>query len=111
MYSSYMNPPLPPDALIGVEPLTYSVNEAAAVLGVSPATIYRLIYRRLLKPVPGLRHKRISKKQIYALAQGDGHRSGYQRRQAAGIGYNDDLYERVNPNAVFTRPSQRPPHL
>ena len=106
-----MNPPSSPNDPNSTEPLTYSVAEAAAALGVSPATIYRLIYRRLLKPVRGLRHKRVSKKQIYALAQGDGHRSGYQRRQAAGIGYNDDLYERVNPNAVFTRPSQRPPHL
>jgi excisionase family DNA binding protein len=53
------------------ESLTYSVGEAAQVLGVSPATIYRLIHRRHLKPVASIRHKRISKKQIHALAQGE----------------------------------------
>lgn len=65
-----MNPPLPSDDPEAAEALTYSVQEAAAVLGISPTTIYRLVYRRLLKPVPGLRHKRISKAQIHTLAQG-----------------------------------------
>ena len=32
----------------------------------------------------------------------------FQRRPDAS--FNDDLYVRVNPNAVITRPSQRPPH-
>lgn len=49
-----------------VETLTYSVSEAARVLGVSWATIYRLIARRILKPLPGLRHKRLPKRQIMA---------------------------------------------
>lgn len=49
-----------------VETLTYSVAEAAQVLGVSWATIYRLIARRILKPLPGLRHKRLPKRQILA---------------------------------------------
>jgi excisionase family DNA binding protein len=53
------------------ESLTYSVGEAAQVLGVSSATIYRLIHRRKLKPIASIRHKRISKKQIHALAQGE----------------------------------------
>lgn len=53
-----------------IEALTYTVAEAAAALGVSQATIYRLIQRRLLKPISGLRHKRISKKQIHSFAQG-----------------------------------------
>jgi len=70
------NSPQPAPLVAGVsvpaEPLTYSVWEAAVVLGVSRATIYRLVYRRLLKPVPGLRHKRISKKQLHAFAQGGG---------------------------------------
>jgi excisionase family DNA binding protein len=65
-----MNPTSFPDGPSPAEALTYSVAEAAVVLGVSQVTIYRLIYRRILKPVPGLRHKRISKKQIHTLAQG-----------------------------------------
>ena len=49
-----------------LEPLTYSVTETARVLGVSLPTVYRLIARRLLKPLPGLRHKRVSKRQVHA---------------------------------------------
>jgi len=67
----HMNPSPPHNQPSGVEPITYSVAEAAEVLGVSSITIYRLIYRRMLRPVPGLRHKRISKKQVNALAQGN----------------------------------------
>jgi excisionase family DNA binding protein len=56
----------------GAEPtppqkLTYSAAEAAALLGVSRPTIYRLIARRVLIPIPGLRHKRIPKKQVHRL--------------------------------------------
>jgi excisionase family DNA binding protein len=54
----------------GTTSLTYSVSEAANTLGVTPATIYRLLNRHLLKAVPGLRHKRISKKQVESLAEG-----------------------------------------
>ena len=53
------------------EPLTYSVAEAAQVLGVSPPTIYRLIARRLLRPLPCFRHKRLPRKQVHRLANGD----------------------------------------
>ena len=53
------------------EPLTYSVAEAAQVLGVSSPTIYRLIARRLLRPLPCLRHKRLPRKQVHRLANGD----------------------------------------
>ena len=49
-----------------LETLTYSVSETAHVLGVSLPTVYRLIARRLLKPLPGLRHKRVSKRQVLA---------------------------------------------
>ncbi len=49
-----------------LEPLTYSVTETARVLGVSLPTVYRLIARRLLRPLPGLRHKRLSKRQVHA---------------------------------------------
>jgi excisionase family DNA binding protein len=54
--------PTPPP----LEPLTYSVTETARVLGVSMPTVYRLIARRLLKPLPGLRHKRLAKRQVHA---------------------------------------------
>jgi len=53
------------------ESLTYSVTEAAHVLGVSQPTIYRLIARRMLRPLPCLRHKRLPKKQVHCLANGD----------------------------------------
>jgi excisionase family DNA binding protein len=49
-----------------LETLTYSVTETARVLGVSLPTVYRLIARRLLKPLPSLRHKRVSKRQVLA---------------------------------------------
>jgi len=52
------------------EPLTYSVEETALVLGISPPTVYRLVARRVLRPLPGLRHKRISKRQVHAYVNG-----------------------------------------
>ena len=51
---------------LSLEALTYSVGETAQVLGVSEPTIYRLVARRLLRPLPGLRHKRIPKRQVLA---------------------------------------------
>ena len=51
--------------------ITYSVTEAATVLGVSTTSIYRLVARRLLRPVPGLRRKRLLKAQVHRFAQGD----------------------------------------
>lgn len=56
-----LEPPPVPD-----EVLTYSVAEAAKALGVSLPTIYRLIARRILKPLPGLRTKRLSKRRVLA---------------------------------------------
>jgi len=53
-----------------LEPLTYSVAETAQVLGVSMPTVYRLIVRRLLRPLPHLRHKRIPKRQVEAFVNG-----------------------------------------
>jgi excisionase family DNA binding protein len=50
-----------------VERLTYSVGESATALGVSRPTIYRLVARRILRPVPGIRHKRIPCQQIKRL--------------------------------------------
>ncbi len=52
------------------EKLTYSVAEAASILGVSRPTIYRLMARRILVPIPGLRHKRLPKKQVRRLGKG-----------------------------------------
>lgn len=52
------------------EKRTYSVAEAASVLGVSKPSIYRLMARRVLSPVPGLRNKRIPMKQVRRLADG-----------------------------------------
>ena len=57
--------PIPAPAVLH-EVLTYSVAETAQVLGVSEPTIYRLVSRRLLRPMPGLRHKRFSKRQVLA---------------------------------------------
>ena len=59
--AAVVDPTRPP-----LETLTYSVTETARVLGVSLPTVYRLIARRLLKPLPGLRHKRVSKRQVLA---------------------------------------------
>jgi excisionase family DNA binding protein len=59
-------PPISPEAL------TYSVAEAAMALGVSAPTIYRLITRRVLRPLNCLRHKRIPKCQVQALVNGLG---------------------------------------
>ena len=44
--------------------VTLSVTEAATILGVSEPTIYRLIARRLLKILPGIRHKRITRRSF-----------------------------------------------
>ena len=53
-----------------LEPLTYSVTETATVLGVSLPTVYRLLARGVLRPLPGLRHKRLPKKQVHAFVDG-----------------------------------------
>ena len=53
------------------EKLTYSVAEAALILGVSRPSIYRLMARRVLIPIPGLRNKRLPKKQVRRLADGN----------------------------------------
>ena len=53
------------------EKLTYSVAEAAYILGISRPSVYRLIARRVLVPVPGLRHKRLPKTQVRRLARSE----------------------------------------
>jgi len=57
----------PPNDRPRVERLTYSVEESAHALGVSRPTIYRMVARRMLTPVAGLRHKRIPCQQIRRL--------------------------------------------
>lgn len=59
------------------EKLTYSVAEAAELLGVSRPTIYRLISRRVLSPIPGLRHKRLPKRQVRRLAGAEIENAGF----------------------------------
>lgn len=43
---------------------TLSASEAAAFLGVTRYTIYRLIARRIFRPLPDIRHKRIPRRQL-----------------------------------------------
>lgn len=50
--------------------LTVTVNEAATLLGVSEPTVYRLVSRRMLKILPGLRHKRITRRSLDAYSSG-----------------------------------------
>ena len=51
-------------------PLTYSVAETAAIVGVSEASVYRLLSKRLLKSAPGLRHKRIPRRNVHSYING-----------------------------------------
>jgi len=51
--------------------LTYTVDEAAAAIGVSKPTIYRLIVRGHLRPVPNLRHKLIPCEQVRLYVNGE----------------------------------------
>jgi excisionase family DNA binding protein len=53
--------------------LTYTVDEAAAAIGVSKPTIYRLIVRGHLCPVPNLRHKLIPCEQLHRYVAGERH--------------------------------------
>ena len=78
--TDFTNPPVFDDAVGTVrsppEKLTYSAAEAASLIGVSRPAIYRMMARRVLIPLPGMRHKRIPKKQIDRLAK---------RRNCAGL--------------------------
>jgi excisionase family DNA binding protein len=65
--NSQSSSPAPEAPPFAVERLTYSVGESATALGVSKPTIYRLLARRILRPVPGVRHKRIPVRQIESL--------------------------------------------
>ena len=45
-------------------PLTCSIAEAAAIVGVSYHTIYRLLKRGKLRSIPFIRHKRIPRVEL-----------------------------------------------
>ena len=42
----------------------YTANEVADLLKVKYKTVLRLIQRGLLKPIPGIRHKRITEQEL-----------------------------------------------
>ena len=65
--TSQTDPVAPDSPSTDIPRLTYSVEESAMALGVSRPTIYRLVARRILRPVPGIRHKRIPCQQIKRL--------------------------------------------
>lgn len=44
--------------------LAYTVKETAEILGISPQTVYRLLYRGLLRSSLALRYKLIAKTEI-----------------------------------------------
>jgi excisionase family DNA binding protein len=48
----------------GLARLAFTVAETAEVLGVSPATVYRLLKRGLLRSSSALRHKIIARAEI-----------------------------------------------
>ena len=51
--------------------LAYTLKELCAEMSVSPATIYRLVVRRLLKPLPYLRTKIFTRAEVErVLAEG-----------------------------------------
>ena len=47
----------------------FSVDEVAAMLGVTPKSIYRLLQRGLLKSLKALRHHRIPRKELERFLQ------------------------------------------
>jgi excisionase family DNA binding protein len=70
-----MNPHPNPTAVpasTSVERLTYSVAESAHALGVSRATIYRMLTHGTLSPLAGIRHKRIPCQQVRRLVAAAG---------------------------------------
>jgi transposase len=53
-----------------LECATFSVKEAALVIGVSEATVRRWCTRGVFKRVPKLRHKKISKAKVFKFIEG-----------------------------------------
>lgn len=50
----------------GSERVFYTVSEVAGMFGISQKSVYRLLYRGLLKSSSALRHKRITRASIEA---------------------------------------------
>jgi len=76
METNDFTPPVICDDVVQITPAasekrTYSVAETASMLGISRPSVYRLMARRILIPVPGLRTKRIPKTQVRWLSDGD----------------------------------------
>lgn len=64
--------------------LAYSLKELSAELGISKASIYRLTYRGLLKPLPHLRTKLFARAEVERfLAEGMDWQSGAGRKRRA----------------------------
>jgi hypothetical protein len=62
--------------------LAYSLKELSAELGISKASIYRLTYRGLLKPLPHLRTKLFAQTEVERfLAEGMDWQSGPGRKR------------------------------
>ncbi len=55
---------------VPLESDTYSVTEAAVVIGVDQVTIYKLRIRGFLHALPGIRHLRFPKKEVHLYAAG-----------------------------------------
>ncbi len=62
--------PPPADSPETPEALTCTVWETVALLKLSRSTVYRLIAREVLRPLPGIRHKLIPRDQVARYAAG-----------------------------------------
>jgi excisionase family DNA binding protein len=47
-----------------IERLAFSLGEVASMLGLSNATVYRMVQRGDIKPIRGIRHHTFSKREI-----------------------------------------------
>ena len=62
-----MSQPPPNSPTNSAERLAYNVTEAAALLGVSPSSVRRLVQRGRLRRVPGFRHLLIPASELHKL--------------------------------------------
>lgn len=52
------------------EAVTRSLRETSKILGLHPSTVYRLAARKMIVPVPGLRHLRFTTEEIDRFLKG-----------------------------------------